>query len=103
MPAYDPLTPRQQEFVDKLAQLLGDFADVCGPVRGEEDDDGSLMSAQELAQRTPVPHPVLNQWMLLTSWTDLDDGDIYTSAFVLPGMPTYHRVGMLMTWMEAWK
>lgn len=103
MPAYDPLTPRQQEFVNKLDALLREYEDVCGPVNQDDVEDGQTLTAHEMAEGTPVPHPALNEWIVLTSWVGMDDGDMYTTAFVLPGMPTYHRLGMLVTWMEAWK
>jgi hypothetical protein len=99
----ESLDDRQQEFIARLGALLGEFADVIGPYK-EADREGLVVyDAEDMRNMTPVDNAALNEWMILTSWMDLEDGDTYTSAFCTPKMPTYHRLGMLMTWMEAWK
>lgn len=98
----ESLDNRQQEFIARLGGLLSEFTDVIGPYK-EADRDGVMLSAEDMQSLTPVDNAALNEWMILTSWVDLADGDTYTSAFCTPQMPTYHRIGMLMTWMEAWK
>jgi len=95
----DPLSPRQYEFVDKFTRLLGEYHDVVGPVDPQDD----MLTAQDLNDRPSLPDAQLYQWMILTSWVDMADGEPYASAFVLPGMPVYHRRGMLLTWLDEWR
>lgn len=98
----DPLSPRQHEFVDKFTRLLAEYHDVVGPVAINDDDEGTL-DAQDLNDRPSLPGAQLYQWMILTSWVDMADGEPYSSAYCLPGMPTYHRRGMLLTWLDEWR
>lgn len=94
------LTDRQQAFCDELADLLRRYADVCGPVHVEDKEE--LVTAEDLAGMQPVENAALNEWVVLSSWVDLDSSETYTSAFAQPGMPTYHRVGLLRIWDRIW-
>lgn len=97
------LNDRQQEFITRLADLLREFTDVAGPYKEPDRESGEVYKAEDMENMTPVENAVLNEWMILTSWVDLGDGETYCSAFCTPKMPTYHRVGMLTTWLEAFK
>lgn len=98
----ESLTPRQREFCDAVAELLAKYSDVAGPVETEGQLNTHL-DAEHLADSTPVANAALSEWVVVTSWVDMDSGEVYTSKFCLPGMPSYHQLGMLTQWTEALK
>lgn len=97
-------SPRQKEFLDAFARFVSEWTDVLGPVVDDDriDDEAKSYGSEDLEEMAKVQHPVLNEWIILTCWMDLDTGGSYTSAFTMPGMPTHHRVGLLRTWEYAW-
>lgn len=101
----EAMSPRQREALQALEGVISNYADVFGPVDDSdaEPDNARSYTAEELGQMTPIKNAVLSQWILLTAWTDMEDGTPYTSAYTSPGMPTFHRVGLLMSWMDAWR
>lgn len=103
----EQLSERQSGFLDAFHQLMREYTDVVGPVVVQNEDvpekyEGSF-SAEELSQMAPVKNAGLSEWIILSSWVDLDNGEVYTSAFTLPDMPIHHRLGLLVLWLETWK
>ena len=100
----DKFTPRQTAFIDAFQSLMAEYGDVVGPVieDGDGPENGISYTAEELASMQPVRNAVLMEWIVVSSWTCLDDNEAYTSAFTMPNMPTHHRVGLLQTWVNTW-
>lgn len=88
------LTGRQTEFFERFEALLGEFADVVAPHVIHADEDA--LGPREIADRPLVPHVVLNEYIVLMGWHDLDDAEHYPLTRVCrPGMPIHHQVGLL--------
>lgn len=96
----ESLTERQLELCEKIANLLREYADACGPVtiEIEETIDAAGMAALPHATDT-----ALAEWVLVMSWLDLDTGNYFTTKVSQPRMPSHHQYGLLADWLEELK
>lgn len=93
----EDLSSRQHEFHDKMENLLREYADVVGPTAEESTQ---TLSAGGLAEMSHIKNAALAEWVLCTSWIDLDTGRYYSTKLCRNGMPSHHQYGLLTSWAE---
>lgn len=80
----DHLTPNQMSAQDRIDALLQELTDLIGPAfDGENDDDPD------------VSNPVLDGWVLVCAWQDLDTDEGFTTRLGSRGLRAATRSGLL--------
>lgn len=90
----EDLTPRQREFGERFAALMSEFHDVVGPV----DIDDETLGADAIAELPAVSDAMMTEWLIMTTWTGMQDGKVFSSKYCMPGMPHHHQLGMVTRW-----
>lgn len=76
---------------EEIGQFLENMAGKLRPV-----DTTDVEDETEITQTNSV----IQEWMVLITWSDLETGDSYTS-WVSPNMIPSHQVGLLTTVSDA--
>jgi len=71
---------------ERLHQLIAAEAAVFGPHEHDEDDEPIMDQ--------PV-NAVLQEWVLITGWTDLETGRMSITRTASAGLPPHHEDGLL--------
>lgn len=87
---------RGKEFQERLQALCAEFADVVGPT---VDQVTGRICDHEQGEDCPcgtADAVMMTEWILLSSWVDMDDPDrSYSSARYAEHMLKSHKLGLL--------
>lgn len=82
---------REEEFRIKLEALVREYVDVTGPVY--VDDEGEELPDQ------PYDKMLINEWLIISTWVDMDNGRYFIRGTTQTGMPQHHQMGLLMKFL----
>lgn len=89
---------RQQAASERIAALINELRDLIGPTHCGDDD---CEACTNIGTPRHIPNLMMDEYVLLVSWTDLDSDNSYSTITCPPTMRRTHRIGLLADWVDT--
>lgn len=95
MARYDKdLTKEQLDGRERLHNLIAELGELIGP-KGMVDIDPDLTEEEREELGGDVTTSLINGWVLVMNWTDINDGESYITRLCSENMPSHVNAGLL--------